>query len=915
MTRRFTFRRHKPGPFTCGAKGAWHWGGLPPYILGAVRHRGSLYRVACVTRKWLGGNPELSRLPLRREGFGLQPENVAKARRKRNAHRTSNNTAVRPLLRETMRLLRLRSILSAHLPMAVLNAFVRGPPACNTRQRRRRNRANCRRRVKRPPPSQAFLHCQASQARLDPVRRDLAHSNNLISPKIALSFWVTMVALLATSSAWPQQRTFDIPNQDTSETPLETIVVTAEKRSEALKDVPMSVTVISGGELTDAELTRFEDYIGKVPGMTLIEMSPVQNQLALRGITIGSASINSSVATYLDETPYTSEGPFANSGIAPNLDTYDLQRLEVLRGPQGTLYGSLALGGLLKYVTNAPDPTHFAASAQTGFSSVDHGGEGYNLHAMVNLPLADDAALRVVGYSSYYPGDIDDPSRGLTDINGSHVVGGRVSLLYAPTETFSVRFNVLYQRISAGGNNYEDVYPGTLAPIYGNLTQERLISQPSETENELYNTTVNWDLGFGKLLSSTSYAHTPFSQKDDLSGVYAPIVSSIFGAPYGAALTASEPVETYTQEIRISSNPNSRFEWQAGGLFTHEQSKENQQTWLVDPATHQILYDFPVELGTYHITPTYREFAAFVNLDYHFTPTFDVAFGGRYSTNTQSYRQTSEGALSGTTDISTSSSQSVFTYSGDARWNWTSQTMLYGRIATGFVPGGPNDVLPGSTLSESYGSSKTTNYEVGIKSGLFDHRVSVDVSVFDINWYELQLEALVGTLYGIVNGGTARSDGVEWNFGYFPIAGLTLNFNGAYTNARLTQDTPASVGGHDGALLPDVPQWSDAVGVNYERPILGDCSGFIGTNWRYSGSRYSDFTAIGPRQHMPSYNIVDLRTGVGAHKWTIILYVKNVGDKIAVSTVQADTSAGGLGPQYATVFQPRTLGVDLSMRF
>jgi iron complex outermembrane receptor protein len=742
----------------------------------------------------------------------------------------------------------------------------------------------------------------------------LHHLGSILSAFLPMAV-LSAVALLSASSAWAQQRTFDIPGEDASESALETIIVTAEKRSEALKDVPISVTAISGSELTRTESTRFEDYIGKVPGMTLIEVSPVQNQLVLRGITMGSASINSSVAAYLDETPYTSEGPFANSGISPNLDTYDLQRIEVLRGPQGTLYGSLALGGLLKYVTNAPDPTHFAASAQTGFSSVDHGGEGYNLHAMVNLPLAGDAALRVVGYDSYYPGYIDDPSRGLTDINGSHVVGGRVSLLYPATETFSARFNVLYQRISAGDSNYEDVHPGTLAPIHGNLTQERLISQPSETENELYNTTVNWDLGFATLLSSTSYAHTPFSEKSDLSGVYAPIVSSIFGAPYGAALAVSEPVETYTQEIRISSNPKERFEWQAGGFFTHEQSKEYEQIWLIDPATHQILYNFPVGLATYHITPTYREFAGFANLDYHFTPTFDVAFGGRYSTNRQSYSQTSKGAFSGTTDISTSSSQGVFTYSGDARWHWTPQTMLYARIATGFVPGGPNDVLPGSTLSESYSSSKTTNYEMGIKSGLFDHRVSLDVAVFDINWKDIQLEALVGTLYGIVNGGTARSDGVEWNFGYAPIDGLTLNFNGAYTNARLTQATPSSVSGHDGAFLPDVPQWSGAVSADYERPLFGDCSGFMGTNWRYSGSRYSDFTATGPRQHMPSYNIVDLRAGIGTRKWTATLYVKNVGDKIAFSTVQANTLAGGLGPQYATVFHPRTFGVDLSVKF
>jgi iron complex outermembrane recepter protein len=583
---------------------------------------------------------------------------------------------------------------------------------------------------------------------------------------------------------------------------------------------------------------------------------------------------------------------------------------------QGTLYGSLALGGLLKYVTNAPDPTHFAASAQAGISTVDHGGgTGFDLHAMVNLPLTDNAALRLVGYDSYYPGFIDDPSRGLKDINGSHVSGGRAALLYTPTDSFSVRFNVLYQQTRASDYNTEEVNPGTLTPTYGNLTVERLIAQPSEVENNLYNMTVNWDLGFAKLLSSTSYAETPLSTTADLSGIYGPIVSSIFGAPYGSGVVVSDPVHNLTQEFRLSSSTSGPFEWQAGAFFTHEQSYEYQQIFLADPATHQLLYNFPVGLGTYNITSTYREIAGFANVDYHFTPTFDVSLGGRYSQNNQTYHQTSEGAFSGSTDISTKSSQDVFTYSGDARWHWTPQTMVYARIATGFVPGGPNDVLPGSTLPESYNSSRTTNYELGIKSSFLDRRMSLDVTVFDINWTDIQLEALVGTLYGITNGGTARCGGVEWDFGYAPIAGLKFDFNGAYTDARLTQATPASVGGMDGALLPNVPKWSSSASAEYEHPLFGDHSGFVGANWRYSGSRLSEFTALGARQEMPSYNIVDLRTGVETRNWSVTLYVKNVGGVIAFSSIALLTSAGNFGSQYATVFQPRTIGLALSAKF
>jgi outer membrane receptor protein involved in Fe transport len=622
------------------------------------------------------------------------------------------------------------------------------------------------------------------------------------------------------------------------------------------------------------------------------------------------------VATYLDETPYTSEGPFANPGLAPNLDTYDLQRIEVLRGPQGTLYGSQALGGLLKYVTNAPDPTDFAASAQGGLSSVDHGGDGFDLHAMVNIPLSDDAALRVVGFDSFYPGYIDDPSRGLKDINGIHVSGGRASLLYAPTQNFSIRFNVLYQDIRASDTSNEDLNPGTLTPIYGNLIQERYIAQPEETKNELYNVTANWDLGFAKLLSSTSYAETPLSLVADGSSYYGALFTSIFGPPtYGGAEVAREPVYNFTQEFRLSSTTGGPLEWQVGAFFTHEYAKEYEQLFLVDPTTHQVLYNFPVNLGTYNITPTYRELAGFANLDYHITPAFDVAFGGRYSTNSQTYRQINAGLLTGADDIFNNSSQGVFTYSGDARWHWTPDTMLYARIATGFVPGGPNDVLPLSKLPLQYNSSTTINYEAGVKSSLFDDSVSIDVDVFDIDWSDIQIEALEGSLEGITNGGGAQSDGVEWNFGYVPLPGLTLNLNGSYTDARLVQALPPPAIGAAGALLPNVPMWASAASAGYERPLFGDYSGFVGASWRFSGARFSDFTDFGPRQQMPSYNMLDLRAGIETQGWTLTFYAKNVGNTIAFSSVDPTTFAGGLGPQTAPVFTPRTIGIELAANF
>ena len=716
---------------------------------------------------------------------------------------------------------------------------------------------------------------------------------------------VAAVAILSAAHAFAQ-------DQAASESTVETIVVTAEKKSEALRDVPMAVSAISGAELTRNHDATFENYISHVPGMNLIEESPVDNLLVIRGVTTGTASINGSVATYVDETPWTSEGPFANTGIAANLDTYDLQRVEVLKGPQGTLYGALALGGLLKYVTNAPDPTGYAASIQIGGSTVDHGGTGDNFHAMLNIPLADDLAVRFVGYDSYYPGFIDDPTRGLTDVNGSHVAGGRVSLLYEPTDNFSIRLNLLYQDITSSDTSTVDVNPGSLTPIYGKLADGRLISSPEQTKNELINATVNWGIGFADLVSSTSYSYTPINLLLDQTGFDGGIIPGD-----GAALLETEPVTNYTQEIRLSSPAGSNpLQWQVGGYYNHELAREFEQLFAVDPATHQVLYNFPTVLDAFTIKATYQEFATFANLDYFILPDFDVAFGGRYSSNSQSYHQLSTGTLVGVSDFTNKSSQDVFTYSGDARWHWTPDTMLYARIATGYVPGGPNDGLPGSTLPVFYNSSTTTNYELGAKGQFFDRKVSADVALFHIDWTNIQVAALVGDLFGITNGGNAQSDGVEWNLGYVPLPGLRLNFNGAYTDARLDQPLPAPTIGPAGAMLPYVPLWSTNLSADYERPLFGDYSGFAGVTWHYTGPRYADFqSGVGPNQRLPGYDMVDLKAGLDSARYALTLYVKNAGNTIAYSTLEANSLNGGEGAQVATVLTPRTIGIDLSAKF
>jgi iron complex outermembrane receptor protein len=720
-----------------------------------------------------------------------------------------------------------------------------------------------------------------------------------------------------TDTAHPGEhaREASVAASDSGNLVLSEIVVTAQKRSERLQDVPMSLTALSGDALESSKSTRLEDFVGKVPGLTLIDDGALGSQVVIRGITTGVLAINSSVATYIDETPYTVEGAAGGSYVmAPNLDTFDMQRIEVLRGPQGTLYGANALGGILKYVTNAPDPTGFQAKVESGVSSVDHGGVGFDTHGMVNLPLTEDAALRIVGYDNYYPGFIDDPARGLTDINGSRFVGTRASLLYTPVSNLSIRLNALYQDRSWNDFSNEDVTSGTLTPVYGSLGQEELNRQPGHVVSQLYNLTVNFDAGFANLLSTTSYYnYKPHALYDQSTLDHA--VSGILGGSYGVAVQYTDPVQAVTQEIRLSSSGTQPLQWQVGGYFTNESTGEVENLYPVNAATYSVLYGYPVDLARVNLPSSYREYAGFANLDYFITPTFDVAAGGRYSENKQQLHEGEQGLLTGVIDINTPSSQGVFTYSGDVRWHLTPKTMLYARVAEGFVPGGPNDVIATAPVPKEYSSSTTMNYETGIKTSLLDGRFTAEVSAFLVDWRDIQLNALIGGIDTTTNGGTARSDGVEWDLAYKPIRELTLGFNGAYTDARLTEATPASVGGQVGNRLPAVPLWETSTDAEYERPLFGDYSGFMALDWRFMGARYADFVAAGERQKMPSYNIVDWRTGIGTKKWSVALYVKNVADKIAINYVRAEALPGVVGAQSAVVYTPRTVGLSLTANF
>jgi iron complex outermembrane recepter protein len=714
---------------------------------------------------------------------------------------------------------------------------------------------------------------------------------------------------------WHDALALDAAQPDNSESTLTTIIVTAEKRSEPLKEVPMSVSAISGATLDDLQAREFTDYAALVPGLSLASSQPGLTRLTLRGQNAGG--VGSTVGVYIDETPFGSSTALLNGAVnTGDLDTWDMQRIEVLRGPQGTLYGANTEGGLLKFVTNAPVLDSFSGAAEVAGESVAHGGNGGSVHATLNLPLGDKFAFRISGFDQDEPGFIDDPSRGVNDLNEGHKSGGRASLLAAPTDDLSIRLTASTQQSKYDGTNVVDVNPATLQPLHGDLTQERLFGEPSNFKYENYNATIDWNAGPVRVLSSTSYGVLNTDTDSDVSPLYGGFAGAISGGvATGALLDDNVGLEKFTQEIRLTSASSDFLEWQVGGYYTRETGELNEHlnAVIVPGGAYNALIEQPI------IDSTYKETAGFGDLTVHFNPQFDIQVGGRYSHNEQTAVQTTNyNALISPVPqvVNGSSSGNVFTYSVAPRWHVDANTMVYARVASGYRPGGPNVIPPGapSSVQSEYAADKTTNVELGVRSTLLDGTLSIDVAAYHVDWKDIQLFEVVAGFGVNGNGGTARSQGLEWTFEYLPVQGLTFQWTGAYTDAKLTSDAPA-LNAVSGDELPYAPKWGTSLDGEYQWNWFSNFKGFVGATWSYVGSRATDFSsspATPPGQlDLPSYDTTAVRFGIDNHHYRVSLYGKNLSDSRGITNYLA---SGSPYPQI-TVIDPRTIGLALSVKF
>jgi outer membrane receptor protein involved in Fe transport len=703
------------------------------------------------------------------------------------------------------------------------------------------------------------------------------------------------------------------------------IVVTAQKREQVLIEVPQSISVVSGEALEQHHADSFSEYLKLVPGLQLDQSRPGQGRLIIRGVN--ADGVASTVGVYMDETPFGSSSGLVNAAaLAGDFDTFDLERIEVLRGPQGTLYGASSLSGVLRFVTREPSTMDMIVRGRAGVETTRGGDMSYYGNMVVNVPLSDSAAFRASGTYRHNGGFIDSVGDGgsdiAEDINDSRSYGGRASLLLLPSDTVSLRFTAVAQNIAADATSLVESDPITLESLNDGLMQSQFVPGFSNLKYRVYNATADIDLGFGELTSSTSYGTQKQRLRTDYTFALAPLIEAILGVPNEFFLDQRTNSEKFTQELRLAgSGPVA--DWLLGAYYTEEDGLIDQDFVVSAPGTTTRLDGIPL-IGLAKIDSSYREEAVFANATLHLADYVDLDLGGRYSWNHQQATQVTDGILvGGLTELPVAKSEEeVFTYSVAPRFELSDNASLYVRIAKGFRPGGPNVLAPGAPVEfASYDSDSVINYEVGLKAQTPDRVFSFDVAAFLVDWDNIQLLATQDGFNFNANGGGARSEGVEFTATARPVVGLDLSVNGAYTDARLTTDT--EIGGLEGDRLPFTPEFSAAANATYSWPVANNAEAYVGASLRHVSEQSGGFDSayraeFGRQREIDGYQVLDLNAGIDFGRVSLDVYAKNLGDSTGRTSTTGTDVFGGF-PLYPNgaigtgVIRPRTFGLAVGV--
>jgi iron complex outermembrane recepter protein len=762
--------------------------------------------------------------------------------------------------------------------------------------------------------------------------------------------------------------------QEATEPQLPEIVVTAQKRSSTADKTPISMSAVSGEDLQERGIASFSDLAAATPGVSMKTNGPGQTEFEMRGMTSGGGN-SPTVGFYLDDVPLTSPAAAQNGKVVIDPSLYDLNRVEVLRGPQGTLYGAGSMGGTVKLVTHAPEFSAFQASAQAIVSATEGGGLNGTVNAMINAPLLrNELALRIVATDAYTSGWIDrivaanfpQPGGGgitrgnvlaspvLEDHKGSNAErlrGGRIALTWKPTERLTITPSVFYQRIGQDGPSVYDGDPGTLAHY-----QPFSIPEPYSDSVTVNTVTVGYRLDALELSSTTAYWHRLSRQTQDgsenfqnpLDGFNFPtapgpgvacVQPSPFYGPCGTGPVSGievDPSQQLSEEIRAVSLGEGPLQWVGGFFFSDFKSDWQLYTNVTNPAafsqsiTNVWTLDQPTKI---------RQSALFGEASYAFADRWKATGGLRWYT----YQNDLGMSFSGFGAPSDSNvpilthvvqSNSGINPKFNVSYEPDRDTLWYATAARGFRPGGGNQPLPVNSPSVgaciqaglqalgyahgapmSYAADSLWSFELGEKAKLLDGRLRLNTGVYFENWKDIQLEELPCNYPMNDNANSAHIYGGELELRALLTRELTIAASAGYSHAQLAQ---SAHGFNAGDRLPDVPQWTADVNITWRRPCNDRVEMVARLENVYTGSRVDlAFPGGFPDTQSPlaGYDLTHARLGLSSDTWSANLFVSNLFDrKAALENVVELTLANAAYNRIATN-QPRTIGLDLSYRF
>ncbi|HWJ06346.1 MAG TPA: TonB-dependent receptor [Steroidobacteraceae bacterium] len=673
---------------------------------------------------------------------------------------------------------------------------------------------------------------------------------------------------------------------------LEEIIVTAQKRAESLQDIPFSVAAVTDESIRRSGSNNIVELARNVSGLTITDLGPGQSQVAIRGISAGQVvrdqpGVKESVGIYLDESP------ISIALFTPDLDLYDVDRVEVLRGPQGTLFGAGSSSGTLRYITKQPDLEGFTASTEVGASSVQDGEVGFNVKGALNAPLGDTVALRVVGYYSELPGFMDSiyPDRGKKeDVNSGERTGVRAALRFQPNDQFSITPRIVYQKLETDGYPRIDVwnilgnpYTTTESPVqYGERTQVTQIREGIEDEFTLGDLKLEYDFGGITLTSITSYTDRQVTVVRDASQLTGSVTYDLEEAytdegarpadvRLNSPLIDATDLNAFSQELRLSSNdPEAMFRWLVGAFY-QQVDREYGQTLPTPGYDAQVISRLSItpgmdstDLGAppdhpyfSDLTYDFEQFAVFGEGTWQFTDAWSLTAGLRWYDFSEDRLLTFAGIFAdqGYTDEPGTTESDGFSPRAIVAFRPNEDVMLTAQVARGFRLGGINDPL-NVTLCEGddidiYGGhptwddEETTNYELGAKTRWADGRVQLNAALFYTDIDGLQVIADAGSCSSrIILNAQAESIGGELELFARPNESWDFALTATYAKAEITESQLDANGNpiagiREGNRLPTSPELQAAASATYSWPWSTSLDGYVNFTVQHVGSSYT----------------------------------------------------------------------------